>query len=222
MKKIYFLVITFVVILFVLPVRAEHRIGILGGLNFSNIDIDPKMSTYTRFGVGIIADFEIRKNIFLCIEPMYIQKGAFDKDSVPEGWIKSSFLELPVFFKYSFGKSSIKPYTIIGPTFGFLLQSEIELDHSGANITADIKDVTQKIDLGFGIGAGVNFLLGNMSIFVEGRYTHGLNNLQKGGTVEVKMDSITIMEITFDKNENKYKNKGFQVMLGVTFPLGGN
>jgi len=85
-----------------------------------------------------------------------------------------------------------------------------------------MKDVTQKIDLGFGLGAGINFLLGNITIFVEGRYTHGLNNLQKGGVVEIKLDSTPIMEITFDKNENKYKNKGFQVMLGVTFPLGGN
>lgn len=221
MKKFNYLVIIFVVILFVLPVRAEHRIGIIGGFNFANIDVDPKMSTYTRFGVGIIVDFEIRKNIFLCIEPMYLQKGAFDKDSVPEGRVESSFLELPLFFKYSFGKSPIKPYTIIGPTFGFLLQSEIKLDYNGANITGDMKDVTQKIDLGFGLGAGVNFLLGNISIFVEGRYTHGLNNLQKGGAVEVKMDSIIITEINFDKDENKYKNKGFQVMLGVTFPLGG-
>ena len=222
MKKINYFILLFIVFLFVTPVKAEQRIGVIGGLNFSNFDIDPSMSTYTRFGVGMIVDFEIGKNMFLCIEPMYLQKGALDKDSVPEGRVESSYLELPLFFKYSFGKSSIRPYTIIGPTFGFLLQSEIILDYNGTDIPIDIKDVTQKIDLGFGLGAGVNFPLGKISLFVEGRYTHGLNNLQKGGTVEVEIDGITITEITFDKDENKYKNKGFQVMMGVSFPLGRN
>jgi hypothetical protein len=44
--------------------------------------------------------------------------------------------------------------------------------------------------------------------------------MQKGGTFELSAGPI-VEEITWDKEVDAYKNRGIQIMAGVTFALGG-
>ncbi|MFQ5865980.1 MAG: porin family protein [bacterium] len=225
MKRTAYPIIALLVLLVGLPASAQHRVGIVGGLNFAEFNVAHKApstdySTKTVFGVGGVVDLRLSENFSLRLAPMYVQKGARVKD-IDDGIefpFKSSFLELPVFLKAELGRT-VRPYIMVGPTVGYLLNSNVEGDLSGVTFKGDLKDVTESIDFGFGFGAGVSYALGTASIFLEGRYSLGLSNMQKGGTFKLVAGPVA-EEITWDKEEDKYKNRGFQIMAGVTFPLG--
>ena len=212
------------VLIMALSSYAQIRTGIVGGVNFADLETtgESEVSTRTVFGIGAVFDLGISNNFILCLEPMYIQKGGRveegeDINSDPGGWVKSSFIEIPLFLKVTYG-SRIRPYLIAGPTMGILLNSDMELEAYGLSFEGDMKDVTRRIDFGLGVGAGITIPVRFISLFIEGRYTMGLSNLQKGGTFEVSAGSLAF-PIEFDKDDNQYKNRGFRILAGVAFSL---
>jgi hypothetical protein len=223
MKKLTFSVAALLALFFSMSASAQHRIGIIGGLNVANLDADfdeaVEVSSSTVFGVGGVLDLRLSENFSLHLQPMYLQKGARVTDTVDkiEFPFKYAFLELPVFLKAEFG-SAVRPYIMAGPTVGYLLSAELEGEYSGLTFKGDMKEVTESIDFGLGFGAGVSYPISTVSIFVEGRYTLGLSNMQKGGTFEISAGPI-VEEITWDKDVDAYKNRGIQIMAGVTFAL---
>lgn len=219
---------TFVMILalsLALSLGAQIRMGVVGGVNFADLETigESEVSTRTVFGIGAVFDFSLTRNFVLRLEPMYIQKGGRveegeDVNSDPGGWVKSSFIEIPLFLKVTYG-SRIRPYLMAGPTIGILLNSDLELDAYGLSFKGDMEEVTRRIDFGLGFGAGITIPIRFFSLFIEGRYTLGLSNLQRGGTFEVSAGPMAI-PIEFDKEDDKYKNRGFQILAGIAFSLG--
>ena len=112
----------------------------------------------------------------------------------------------------------IRPYVMAGPTVGYLLRSNIELDAFGLTFQGDMSEVTKHWDFGLGLGGGVSFSLDMFTLFVEGRYTLGMTNLQKGGSFNVVAGSVAV-PIDFDKDEDWYKNRGIQILAGVTISI---
>lgn len=219
---------TFVMILalsLALSLGAQIRMGVVGGVNFADLETigESEVSTRTVFGIGAVFDFSLTRNFVLRLEPMYIQKGGRveegeDVNSDPGGWVKSSFIEIPLFLKATYG-SRIRPYLMAGPIIGTLLNSDLELDAYGLSFKGDMEEVTRRIDFGLGFGAGITIPIRFFSLFIEGRYTLGLSNLQRGGTFEVSAGPMAI-PIEFDKEDDKYKNRGFQILAGIAFSLG--
>ncbi|MFQ5632067.1 MAG: outer membrane beta-barrel protein [bacterium] len=225
MKKLTFLFAALSALFFSMSASAQHRIGIIGGLNIAEFEVaspgaSTEISNKTVFGLGGVVVLRLSDDFSLHLQPMYQQKGALvaDLDDNIEFPFTLAFLELPVFLKAEFG-STVKPYLMVGPTVGFLLSSDVEGDVEGIAFKGDLKDVTESIDLGLGFGAGVSYPLSTITLFVEGRYALGLSNMQKGGTFELTAGPI-VEEITWDKEEDAYKNRGLQIMAGATFPLG--
>ena len=98
--------------------------------------------------------------------------------------------------KFAFGSGDTKPYVMAGPTVGWLLSAEVDGE--------DIKDDVKSIDFGIAFGGGVSLPMGNNTVFVEGRYSLGLTDINDDPT-----------------DDTKFKTKGIQIMAGITFPLGG-
>ncbi|KAA3660814.1 MAG: PorT family protein, partial [Calditrichaeota bacterium] len=115
------------------------------------------------------------------------------------------YIEVPVLLKFLFGQNDVKPYAMVGPSIGYLLSSKMEYDlgifGSGEE---DIKDETKSIDFGVGFGGGVTMPMGKNSIFVEARYAIGFVNLNDDP----------------EDTETEIKTNGFQVFVGMTFPIG--
>jgi len=176
-------------------------------------DPDPKPSNRTAFGVGGVLDLGLSENVALRFEPMYLQKGAKQEGSDQgvnfEVELKGATLEVPALIKISLGTSTTRPYLIAGPTIGFVLSAKQSVKATGPGVNIDqeddIKDLVKSIDFGVAFGAGVSFPAGNNSVFVEGRYALGLNNVNDDP----------------DDPDTKIKTKGIQIMGGITFPLGG-
>ncbi len=226
MKRMILLSIVLCVLFTVLTANAQHQIGVLGGLNFADLRISEpddsieKNSTDSKFGIGAILALDIGKQYFLQIQPMYLVKGgtAVPDPGDPEFGFSSSYLEVPLLLQKSFG-SKIRPYVLAGPTIGFLLSSEVEVDLNGTLFTADLKDVSEKIDLGLSLGAGIIYPAGNFSLFLEGRYTLGVKDILKGGPVQFKAGDLVLDEEL--EPEVEVKTRGISVMAGITIPLSG-
>lgn len=225
MKRILFLLTFAGAVVLNGPIQAQNTVGILGGFNFAKFDIihpgpGTEVNSKSFFCFGGLYERQFSQRFSLVLQPQYMKKGTLVKDNSEgsEFPFSLTYLELPVFLKYTFG-DKVKPYLLAGPSFGYLLDAEVETDLGVVVFKGDMTEVTEKFDMGIGFGAGLNFPINRVTFFLEGRYLLGLTNAQKGGSFTIGAGSISEI-ITFEKEEDAFKNRGFQIMAGLAFPLG--
>lgn len=221
MKKLICLFAVLLAFLFVQTMNAQIKIGAVAGLNSSDLEADTEIKSRNLFGIGFILQKIVNDQFSIIAEPMYLQKGGIlpAKDGSPELKIKGSFIELPIFLKYSILNSKkFNPYLIAGPYVGLKLSMDLDGETAGVAFTADLDPVTKTFDSGLGIGVGIEIPLETSSIFLEGRYSMGLIDLHKDGTFQIRGGGLTIEE-KFD-DDNKFETRGIQIMLGATFSFG--
>jgi len=236
MKRTWYLIIALAILVPSASTGATQRyIGIISGLNFA--DLSTKLSTgaeletnfHVAYGAGVVFGFQLRENVFLQLEPQYLLKGGkllFDEpeESEPDSFwtpyqdFYFSFIEVPVLARIVFG-DEIKRYAFFGPSFGFLLDAEVEAEFDGVAYTADIKEASRRTDFGLLFGTGISFPLGKGLLFLDGRYAAGFANLSKGGQIEFVNGSRRITLET--ASSDRISTKGFRIMAGYILPLGG-
>jgi len=220
MKRIYPFIMIMGLLTLVSSVGAQSRIGVIGGLNFSTMEptADEEIVGYTVMGIGGVFSYRMFESVSFQIEPMYLQKfaGIEAAENQPAVDTELTFLEVPLLARYDFGKT-VQPYLIAGPSFGYLLKSELKTNAGGFGATADPKETLKALDIGISAGAGVDIPLGPLFLFLESRYTWGLQDLNKGGIVEFSAGAIK-MPVEIDEND-VMKNRGLQLMVGVLLPL---
>lgn len=218
----------------VVPANAQDiHIGIVGGANFTNLDLDIlemgddvslDMNGSTSFGIGATADIPLYRNFHLRLEPMYLKRGGGLQSDIPFELpniglsYESSFIEIPVMLRAEFG-NSLRPYVLAGPTVGFLLDSFITVEFLGIGVRCSLQDITKSVHFGFTYGAGIHYPVGNFSLFVEGRYTVGLSDIIEDGPFSIQLGDEKI-EANINEEEVVMKTKGFQLMMGIIVPLG--
>jgi opacity protein-like surface antigen len=205
MKLNKFMTIVFLTTLLVVPLQAQWDVGCVIDLNLASISVDPEpsneeYSSRLGFGIGAVVDRPLSDKIDLHVEPMFLQKGGKIKEDSDKATFKINYFEIPLMFRYTFqNNASLKPYVIAGPSIGFLMSAKIDVEN-GPEL--DQKDDTKSIDFGLGFGGGVKLPRGNKTFFAEARYVFGLTNVND---VE---------------GESEVKNRGLQVVAGVTIPVG--
>lgn len=200
-------------------VSGQINVGLIGGLNNATLKhefTEYKNRTLNAFG-GVI-DINIKENLYLRLEPMYIQKGwgvnKNDPNDKLEG--KFSYFEVPVYVKLNVG-SNIIPFILAGPTLGFLNNADITLTNNGLDFEGDIKNIVKKFDLGFGYGLGISVPVHKFLLFLELKNTVG-SNFNKGGEIELMSGAISVTE---EVERYRTRHKGIQMMIGVTYTLCG-
>ena len=220
MRSVSRFVMTIILLTFALPASAQIRLGAIGGLNFSTMKAayDEEVTGRTVMGIGGVFSIGIYKNLLLKIEPMYLQKysGLGATATQPAIDTELTFFECPILLKVSTGKT-VRPYIIAGPSFGYLLRSELKTNAAGIEATADLEDILKHLDVGISAGAGIDIPLGPISLFLESRYTWELINLNKGGEVEFTLGPL-VFPIEIDESD-ELESRGLQVMAGVLIPL---
>ena len=203
-------------------VNAQVSIGIFGGVNYADLksDLDVIEST-SMLGLGGLIEYNFSDELSLVAQPSYLQKGGMQPgtDTQPELTITTAYFELPLLFKYKFNNlGAIKPYLVAGPSAGYRLSAEMDATIGMMTVSADLKEISQDFDFGITMGAGFEIPLESIFIFVEGRYSLGLIDLHKNGTVYAEGGG-TSFPVSFD-DTSWYKTKGLQIMGGIKFPVG--
>ena len=204
--------------------KSKIKIGVLGGINFADVKSNSNQDkeTYLAPAFGLTAEFPVIHNLSVKAEPMYLNKGAKlmegeDPMEEPEAHLKSSYLEVPVLFKYSF-LEEITPYVLAGITMGYQLDTKLDVKFPGLETTIEMKDVTENFEFGLSIGAGLEVPINRINLFFDCKYNIGLTNMQKTGTVIADVGGIQI-PIDYDKDENGYKNRGVELLIGIAYSI---
>ncbi|MEJ2614262.1 MAG: porin family protein [Ignavibacteriaceae bacterium] len=227
MKKLIYGIITLFLITFVQPIQAQETyVGIIGGLNFADLEITLKngmsndfdVGAKTKVGIGALFGISFNKYLSLQLEPKYIGKGGLvTQTSTPDITMKSSQLDIPLILKAGIGEK-IRPYIFAGMFISFVLDASMEAEVSGILLKGDLTQVLEQTEYGALFGAGINVPVWIGSAFVEGRYALGLTNLNLGGNVYLKYNNMSVAGIQLDPGD-KIKTKGISIMLGYIFPL---
>jgi hypothetical protein len=181
MRKFVFL--TLLLALSAAPAAAQ-TIGFKIGPTFSKIDFedDDTAETLTNFGGGGFIRFGAG-GFTLQAELLALTKGAEQHDPASNitGKLKFTYVEIPVTAMFAVGNG---PYLFAGPSVGFEVDCQAEIEGTGGSLSGDCGDDVQTKDLDVSLhgGAGIQFAAGPGSILVEGRYIYGLTDINDDPT----------------------------------------
>jgi hypothetical protein len=185
-----------VTVCFAASARAQGlETGVRGGINLtktaaSGEGADSALDWQLRGVFGGFVTWRFTSWLELQPEVLYAMKGA-RSEAIVETKLLLDYLEVPVLARVTRGRSGGTRYYVAGgPSAGFLLRARTRADFGGSIEEIDIKDDLESVDVGVVVAGGVEF----GSIVVDGRYTHGLTNIDKaaGDGPAVKNRSVSV------------------------------
>ncbi|MBS7320529.1 MAG: PorT family protein [Myroides sp.] len=201
--------------------QQEVKFGPKAGVNFATLNGKDAKEADMQVGFHIGAFAEIKFNEQFAIQPeiLYSTQGAQTKGSMEamgvtvsyEGGVKYSYINVPIMAKYY-----IVPSFAVeaGPYVGFLMKAEGESNIAGMgalqDVNVDLKDASNTVD--FGVGVGASFNLDN-GFFVGARYNLGLTKISKDYSAETEFDNVSI----YSSSQTDAKNAVIQVSVGYKF-----
>ncbi len=183
MKTLSRITLTVVLLSTIIGLNAQSfKYGVQAGSNFS---VQSQIGDYynnsdirTGLHAGVFGNYSFNESITLQTEVSYDQKGS------KTGTIKNNFdyVTVPVLIKYSLGKSWKTPlrfniYT--GPYVGFLINAESKNESAEVNETTDLKDATNKAEVGLISGFGIKYPVSNHNILFDVRLGLGFSPYDK-------------------------------------------
>lgn len=189
--------------------QGNMRFGIKAGPNFSTIieTATRKNSDLTRrstinqqtfFHIGFVFEFLFSEHISIQGEALYSAQGAKLLNSYASADGRDIHRKINYAIFPIFGKYYLTPQLSIelGPQIGLVINAKDDFGNLGErNIEKEIKGHD------FSVAGGIAFELIN-GIFLQGRYTMGLTNINgKGGVV----------------NFYQHRNREFQISIGYIF-----
>ncbi len=170
------------------PAWAQVGGGIKVGVNLATLSGFNDATTGQRVGltaggfltVGLVPMLKFEPEVLFSMQgsKLHISTGGVTSDVTA----KVDYVQVPLLLRIgNSGKSSASLYAVVGPSFGVLVR------HQG------VADQLKKTDVGAVVGVGVTV----SRLLLEGRYTAGLTDFNRGGTV--------------------YKNRVLSLLVGVQF-----
>lgn len=161
----------------------ELTFGVKGGVNLASLGGDVESGAKGKLGLhlGGLAEYMLSDEFGIQGELLYSSLGGKYEESEEgfsvEAETRLAYLSLPIMGKYYVTEAIALE---AGPQFSFLLSAEeeftAEFDGETESDTEDIKEFTNSLDLGFGIGGSYNTEGG---LFFGLRYVLGLSNIYK-------------------------------------------
>lgn len=162
--------------------------GVKGGINLAtqrNTGGDDDGGLKSRIGLvgGVFVTLPLLGPLELQPEGLFTSKGArVDLDGVKASLV-ADYAEVPVLVRFSRrGTGTFNYYVAGGPAVGFLLRARSRTEFAGATEEIDISDEVNRVDFGVAMGGGVEI----GSIVIDGRYTLGLQDIDKDKSDAIK------------------------------------
>lgn len=191
---------------------AQTVIGVKGGIgitDFSLSDSSVDFDSRTTFTGGGFATFGLGETFFLQPEVLYAAKGAKSDLGGAGATLAVDYIEVPLLIGAGFnvGSGSVQPRVFAGPSVAFEIGCDLSGSEGGTTVSLSCSDIeleTKSVDFGVVFGAGLAFPLGSVQLILDGRYDLGLTNVNDT-----------------EGDEESLKNRAWQFMAGVGFPVGG-
>lgn len=160
--------------------------GVKGGVNLAtqrNSGGDDDGGLTSRVGLvgGVFLTMPLVGPLELQPEGLFTSKGSrVDLEGVKASLV-ADYAEVPVLVRFS-RRGSFTYYVAGGPAVAFLLRARSRTEFAGATEEIDISDQVNRIDVGVAMGGGVEI----GSIVIDGRYTLGLQDIDKDKSDAIK------------------------------------
>jgi len=203
-------------VIFVTPaVHSQVNLGAFGGVDLTDLSGDaPSNTKYlaeTGFAVGAVGEYRIADDVWLSLQPTWIQKGtriAFavsGQEELNDSLVlNANYLTVPVLIKIVSGNN--KTYVSGGLDLGFLLNATL----SGSGVPADVSYVFKPTDLSANFALGIMLPIGTPRITIEARYSQSLVNAANPDQ-DPEVYSLP----------PRFRWVGIQLFAGFLYPLGG-
>ncbi len=201
---------------FIVPTaHSQINLGAFGGVDLTDLSGDaPSNTKYlseTGFAVGAVGEYRIAEDVWLSLQPTWIQKGtriAFAESGQEELndslVLNANYLTVPVLIKIVSGNN--KTYVSGGLDLGFLLNATL----SGQGVPADVSYVFKPTDLSANFAFGIMLPVGRPRITIEVRYSQSLLNVAHPDQ-DPEVYSLP----------PRFRWVGIQLFAGFLYPLGG-
>ena len=167
--------------------------GVRGGVNFSTTnttgegELQPDWQLRGVFG-GFVT-WPVFSWMDLQPEVLYSMKGAEVEEFDIAAKLLLDYIEVPVLGRFSRGTPSARSWYVIGgPSLGYLLRARTRADFGGATEEIDVIDDVERFDFGIVAGGGIEF----GRIVIDGRYVHGLSDIDKDTSDDVKVTNRAV------------------------------
>ncbi|WP_106829539.1 porin family protein [Parabacteroides pacaensis] len=155
MKKSVFVLFVAVLGIMAIPAHAQLKFGIKGGANISKVSINKEVlnsDNVTGFNIGPMIEFTVPLvGVGMDVALLYSQRGVETLNET----MKTSYLDVPVNFKWKFGIPLVKAYLAAGPYASFRIGGDKFWEiphHVGEQLKA------KNFGAGLNFGAGVELL----------------------------------------------------------------
>ena len=168
-------------------------LGVKGGVNLASQkntgdEGADSLKTLTAIVAGAFATLPVTSWLDFQPEALYSVKGArADVEGITAS-VLIDYLEVPLLARYSRRGGSRGYYVAGGPSAAFVLRARTRTKFGDATEELDISDQVERFDFGVAVGGGVEF----GSLVVDGRYTHGLKDIDKDKSDAVKVTNRAI------------------------------
>lgn len=193
MKKQNLFLIALVLAESTIAFSQNPSLGVRGGLNVANLSMNlpaykPSDSNgpRTSFNAGIYGQYSLNEKMALQAELFYSGEGTHftDPDTEWPTYIKLSYLNLPILFKYTIVKNF---YAMAGPQISYLLAAHTQYPNGQVN---NAIDQHKKLAIGFVPALGYDW----KSFSINVRYNIGLSKIAKslpyGGSARYIDDNV--------------------------------
>jgi len=197
------------------PVHSQVAIGVFGGIDRTDLSGDApsgiKYRPETGFAVGAVGEYRIATDVWLSLQPTWLQRGtkiAFavdgEEEAVDSLKVAVNYLSLPLLAKIVSGNG--KTYVSGGVDLGFLLNATL----SGTADAEDISHTFKPIDLSAIFAFGVMLPIGRPRLTIELRYSQSIVN---AASSEQDPEVYSLPP--------RFRWSGLQLFAGFLYPLGG-
>ncbi len=170
------------------------RKGVRGGVNFTTTktageDQSGAVDWQLRGVFGGFMTWRALSWIELQPEVLYAMKGSKGEEFGIVAKLLLDYIEVPVLARISRGGAGARSWYVVGgPSFGYLLRAKTRADFGSSTEEIDVIDEVERFDFGIVAGGGIEF----GRIVVDGRYTHGLSDIDKDTSDDVKVTNRAV------------------------------
>jgi len=211
---------------------ANAQLGIVGGLTMSSTEINTEdwaanAKEISLYHVGLA--YKVDLGLGLALQPSltYEMKGASLEENISVGDVtaatntietKSGYGEFAMDLQWGLDLVAFRPFVFASPYVGYLITQE-ELNSWGSaigstdnndTITNEVESAKNKLEYGFGIGAGVDVL---QHVQLKVQYYMNLGSLYNEG----KMDGNSILTAVKNSYGNIENYNGIKATLAIFF-----
>jgi hypothetical protein len=178
---------------------SQTKVGVRIGMNNAKFQFDEDNDSQSfesdNFNINFSVPVEIQIDSNFYIQPEFslLKKGfkSLDISSVLryEAIATFNYIDIPINFKYKVNLGRLNVFALAGPYVGYALDGKLTYKTYDVNniVTNEEEqeldfeeDEYARLELGVGFGLGFEYNISDYSIFIDGRYSLGLSNLNSG------------------------------------------